>query len=210
MDVENVIQLKKNLKADNLTLKSYTLEKSNSKNITKKKLKQSELISFTREVCIMLESEISLLEALTIQETMTKSISLKGFISNLKKSINQGEPFYTGLLPYEDQLGPTYVNLVHAGEISGTLGKTMNEIADLLEKNSEIKQKINSALAYPIAVLSITVLISSFLIVFVLPSFVKMFTDSGVKLPFLTQLLLDISAFIRGNIIAIIVFIFSF
>lgn len=211
IDVESAIQLKKNLKADRLTLKSYTIEKSGNKDIfNKKKLRQSELISFTREVCIMLESEISLLESLTIQETMTKSPSLKGFISNLKKSINQGEPFYTGLLPYEDQLGATYVNLVHAGEISGTLGKTMSELADLLEKNAEIKQKINSALAYPIAVLSITVLISSFLVVFVLPSFVKMFTDSGVKLPFLTQLLLDISSFIRGNIIIILIIIFSF
>ncbi|MGL5655493.1 MAG: type II secretion system F family protein [Fusobacteriaceae bacterium] len=210
MDVENVIQLKKRLKEDKLTLKSYTIEKNTNKSTSHKKLKQSELISFTREVCIMLESEISLLESLTIQETMTKSVSLKAFISNLKKSINQGEPFYTGLLPYEDQLGPTYVNLVHAGEISGTLGKTMNELADLLEKNSEIKQKINSALAYPIAVLSITVLISSFLIVFVLPSFVKMFTDSGVQLPFLTQLLLDLSSFIRGNFIVILIFIFSF
>lgn len=204
----NPENLKAQLKNNKLILNSYTEKKGDKKKelfvFGGNKISDIEKINFTRELGVMIESGLSLLSALGVQENMIKKPFFKKFIFNLKEVINRGGSLYSGFTPYYKNFGDIYINLIRIGELSGTLGKTLTDLSELLEKNDEIKKKVKSALVYPGVVLFITLSISSFLIIYVLPSFVKMFTDSGVKLPFITQLLLDMSAFIRGKYLFVI------
>ncbi|MGL5950009.1 MAG: type II secretion system F family protein, partial [Cetobacterium sp.] len=170
-----------------------------------KTIKENVMIAFTRELAVMIESGLSLLGALNVQDETHKKGELKNLIGKLKRNITEGNSFFSGFLEYKNVFGPTYINLVRVGEISGTLGKTMEELASLLEKNQEIKKKVKGAMVYPATVMTITLLITTGLILFVLPSFTSMFVETGVPLPFITQLLLDISDWIRTHWLASII-----
>lgn len=210
---QNPEALKMQLKNEKLTLKNFSELKGNGekKELFKfgsKSIREVEKINFTREIGIMLESGLSLLGALGVQENMVKKKFLKEFVASLRETINRGGTLYGGFIPYKQYFGDIYINLVRVGEVSGTLGKTMLDLSELLEKNDEIKKKVKSAMIYPAVVLFITFCISGFLVIYVLPNFVKMFTDSGVKLPFITQFLLDISVFVREKSLFVIAAVF--
>lgn len=206
---QNPENLKFQLKTNKLILNSYTTigekEKKEFSLFKSKTISETEKINFTRELGVMIESGLSLLSALGVQESMVKKHFLKEIVLNLKEVINRGGSLFSGFNSYRKNFGDIYVNLIKIGELSGTLGKTLVDLSELMEKNDDIRKKVRSALVYPGVVLFITLTISSFLILNVLPAFLKMFTDSGVKLPFLTQFLLDISIFIRKNYIFVII-----
>ncbi|MGL5963898.1 MAG: type II secretion system F family protein, partial [Fusobacteriaceae bacterium] len=180
--------------------KSFS-EKKPATNISifPKRIKENQVISFTRELAVMVESGLSLLGALNVQDESLKKGELKNLIGKLKKNITEGNSFFSGFLEYKNVFGPTYINLVRVGEISGNLGQTLEELALLLEKNQEIRKKVKGAMVYPVTVMIITIVITAGLILFVLPAFTGMFVETGVPLPFITQLLLDISEGVRKH-----------
>ncbi len=179
----------------NVEVKKMTFLES----LTMERINNDQLIAFTRELAVMIESGLSLLGALNVQNTMMKKKNeMKKLVEDLRTRITQGQTFYSGFAPYEERFGSIYVNLVKVGEVSGNLGSILGELAELLEKNEEIKRKVKSAMTYPITVMSITIIITAFLIVKVLPTFVQMFSGTGVALPGITQFLLDISDFLKA------------
>lgn len=196
-EAENPEQLKKILKVERLILKTFKEQRGSSGIKRPKRLGKPEIVNFTRELGVMIESGLSLTAALNIQERMQRKGILKNLIIELRDNIISGNSFFSGFLRYENSFGPTYINLIKVGEISGTLGKTLEELSNLLEKNEEIRKKVRGAMVYPTTVMIITIMITGGLIVFVLPAFTSMFTETGVKLPFITQFLLDISRFLR-------------
>lgn len=204
-EAENGEQLKNILKLERKILKSYS-EKKPSMDISlfPKTISENQVISFTRELAVMIESGLSLLGALNVQDESLKKGELKNLIGKLKRNITEGNSFFSGFMDYKNVFGPTYINLVRVGEISGTLAKTMDELALLLEKNQEIRKKVKGAMVYPVTVMIITLIITGGLIVFILPAFTAMFTDTGTPLPFLTQFLLDISDGIRNHWLSVI------
>lgn len=203
-EAENPEQLKKILKNERLIVKSFSLKKDIEISIFPKRINENQVISFTRELAVMVESGLSLLGALNVQDETLKKGELKKLVGKLKRNITEGNSLFSGFMEYKNIFGPTYINLIRVGEISGTLSKTMEELAYLLEKNQEIRKKVKGAMVYPVTVMIITLIITTGLILFVLPSFTVMFTDTGVPLPFLTQLLLDISDAIRAHWMATI------
>lgn len=199
-EAESVEQLKNILKMERKILKSSSEKKpAMDISIFPKTIKENQVIGFTRELAVMVESGLSLLGALNVQDETIKKGELKVLIAKLKRNITEGNSFFSGFMDYKNVFGPTYINLVRVGEISGTLGKTLEELAILLEKNQEIRKKVKGAMVYPVTVMIITLVITAGLILFVLPSFTSMFVETGVPLPFITQLLLDISDGIRSH-----------
>lgn len=199
-EAEGPDHLKQIMKFEKKILKSHSIKKPPMEiSIFPKTIKENVVIAFTRELAVMIESGLSLLGALNVQDESQKKGELKNLIGKLKRNITEGNSFFSGFLEYKDVFGPTYISLIRVGEISGTLGKTMEELAMLLEKNQEIKKKVKGAMVYPATVMIITIIITAGLILFVLPSFTEMFTDTGVPLPFITQFLLDISDWVRAH-----------
>jgi type IV pilus assembly protein PilC len=141
---------------------------------------------------------------------------------NLIKSGELPPDFASSLAPWEtlaDALRkhPTafdslYCNMVEAGETGGALDVILGRLAFFMEKNMRLKKQVKGALVYPASVLTVAVIVIAIMMIFVIPSFQKMFSGFGAELPLLTQIIVNISAFMRSNIIFILaaMFIISF
>ncbi|MCK5679888.1 type II secretion system F family protein, partial [bacterium] len=112
------------------------------------------------------------------------------------------------LRKHPDAFDTLYSNMVEAGETGGALDVILGRLAFFMEKNMKLKKQVKGALVYPASVLSVADIVIAIMMIFVIPSFQKMFEGFGAELPLLTQIIVNISAFLRGNIIFILAFFF--
>jgi len=119
---------------------------------------------------------------------------------NLKEDIIQGKRLGNSMKKYPGVFSDTYTSMVSAGDASGNLDKVFTRLADYLEESSSIRQKVVSALTYPIILIGFSLVVIISLLAFVLPKVISQFIKAGAELPFITKLLLGIS----NNIIPIL------
>jgi len=162
-----------------------------------KKVKLDELVIFTRQLATMVESGIALVNVLDI---LSEQIENKGFrevISGIKNDVETGSSFSQGLARHPNIFSQLYINMVKAGESSGLLDEILNRVATYLEKTAALQRKVKSAMVYPVAVITIAVGITMFLLIKVVPTFQGIFDMLGGSLPLPTQILLAVSNFLR-------------
>jgi type IV pilus assembly protein PilC len=123
--------------------------------------------------------------------------NFKAIATGIRETVEGGGSFSEGLARYPRVFDDLYVNIVRAGERSGQFGESMARLSALLEASAKLRRKVRSAMAYPTIVLSLALLIAAAMIIFVMPIFGSMFEDFGHALPLPTQLLLDLSHFLR-------------
>lgn len=169
-----------------------------------KKISYVDILSFTRELKIMLESKISIIEALKIQENQYENSKLGEIISEIRKDILNGNSMGEAFKNYRNIFGNFYVDLLYLGEISGKITENLERISINLELENKIRKKMIEALFYPCIVIVFSMIVIIFLMVYVLPNFVEMFNESGTTLPFLTKILMKISKNIHYIIILLI------
>ena len=168
----------------------------------------TDLVLFTRQLATMVDAGLPLVGALTglyEQSDPTRQAGLRMVIGDLTARVQQGESFYEAIGKHPRVFNRLYVSMVKAGESGGMIAEILDRLAGFLEASSRLRKKVKSAMTYPIIVISIALCITTFLIVKVVPVFGQIFADFGSKLPAPTQLLIDISDFIRGNWYYIIV-----
>lgn len=172
-----------------------------------KQFGNDELLSFTKQMNLMLETGIPIAQALEISYKATKNISLKKTIRLIIVDISEGKPFHECLEKHKgfDRL---YCNLVKSGEAGGVLDIIFEKLASHIEKQQEIVKKVKKAMAYPLLVLVVGIVVVWGLMVFVVPQFVSLLTDSGQQIPFITQLVIDASDFFSNNTIFLLPFVF--
>ncbi|HEV8185187.1 MAG TPA: type II secretion system F family protein [Chthoniobacterales bacterium] len=178
------------------------------------KVKETDLVLFTRQLSTMVEAGISLVQALTAlydQSDPKRQKGLREVISDVTTRVQGGETFNESIGKHPRVFDRLYVSMVKAGEHGGLLAEILDRLAGFLEASARLRKKVKSAMTYPTIVISIAFLITTFLIVKVVPVFGDIFADFGAKLPAPTQFLIDLSDFIRGQwyfLIAIIVGVF--
>ena len=168
----------------------------------------TDLVLFTRQLATMVDAGLPLVGALTglyEQSDPARQAGLRMVIGDLTARVQQGESFYEAIGKHPRVFNRLYVSMVKAGESGGMIAEILDRLAGFLEASSRLRKKVKSAMTYPIIVISIALCITTFLIVKVVPVFGQIFADFGSKLPAPTQLLIDISDFIRGNWYYIIV-----
>jgi len=157
-----------------------------------------DLVVFSRQFATMINAGISLVRALEILSTQTDNLKLREAITSIKDNVEGGMPLSAALEEKKKIFPDLFISMVAAGEAGGLLDETLEEMADHLESENELRQKIFSALAYPAVISFVSLCSVVYLIVGVLPTFVDMFTDMDIELPAITKFVLALSAFVSS------------
>jgi len=165
------------------------------------------LTVFTRQLSTLISAGLPLLRSLRTLGKQEKDANLKKIMAGLSESVEGGTTFSEALTQHPKAFNKLYVNMVKAGELGGVLEIVLTRLAEFAEKSQRIKGKVTSAMVYPLVVLTIAVGIVTFLMLFIVPKFEAIFKDmlGGRPLPFITQMIMDLSRFIQGNFILIAV-----
>jgi type IV pilus assembly protein PilC len=166
------------------------------------KVKETDLVLFTRQLSTMVEAGISLVQALTAlyeQADPKRQGGLRGVVSDITARVQGGETFHESLAKHPRVFNRLFISMVKAGEHGGLLAEILDRLAGFLEASARLRKKVKSAMTYPVIVVCIAFAITTFLIVRVVPIFGEIFADFGAKLPAPTQFLIDVSNFVRGE-----------
>jgi type IV pilus assembly protein PilC len=163
------------------------------------RMKPKALTVFTRQLATMLEAGLPLLRGLRLIHDQEENRKLKAVISGLAAGIENGGSFSEALAQFPRVFSRLYVNLVKAGEISGTLELTLRRLADFMEKAGRIKGRVMAALFYPAAVMTVAFGVITLMLVFIVPRFKDVFgqLSPGHPLPSFTLLVFGISDMFR-------------
>jgi type IV pilus assembly protein PilC len=158
-----------------------------------RKIRLKELSVFTRQLSAMLAAGMPLVQTLLAMEQQTDDKNFKPLIVGIRTRVEGGAMYSEALAFYPSVFDELYISMMRAGEVGGILPDTCSRVATFLESSNRMRAKVKSAMMYPSVVIVVSLLLSTALIMFVVPVFVEMFSDFGGKLPGLTQALLDLS-----------------
>jgi len=159
-----------------------------------KSIKLRDLTIFYRQFATMVNAGLTLVNSLDI---LTKQVENKALANNLKavkSDVESGSTLADAMAKFPQVFSELYLSMVRAGEIGGVLDEILNKIADLMEKEFALNQKVKSAMSYPSFVGGAAVLMSIFMLTFILPQFVGVFAQFGGELPALTQFFVTLTA----------------
>lgn len=164
-----------------------------------------DVVVFTRQLSTMIDAGLPLVRSLDVLQAQQKNNQFKNSITNIKETVESGSTFGDSLEKHPKIFSHLFVSLVRAGEAGGVLDIVLKRLADYLEKMESIKRKIKGAMVYPVIVIGTAVVVLGIVLIFVVPVFAEMFKDLGTSLPSLTQVIVNISNFMRNNVIFIII-----
>ena len=147
----------------------------------------------TRQLATSLRANTSIIDALKITADQLNNKDLMSIILNLREDVIQGKRLGQSMKKYPDVFDNTYSSLVTAGDSSGILDLIFNKLADYLEESASIRQKVFSALTYPIILIGFSIVVIIALLTFVLPQVIGQFVKAGAELPLITTLLIGLS-----------------
>ncbi len=160
---------------------------------------KKDILNFTKQLAIMIRAGISLQDSLeSIAEQIEKE-KFKLIILDLKNRIESGQSFSQALSEHSDIFSELYINMVAAAEVSGSLSKMLQKLAEYLDAEAETRSQVRGAMVYPIIIATMAVSVTIFLLCFVLPRFTAIFAGKEHLLPGPTKALMATSAFMRGN-----------
>jgi type IV pilus assembly protein PilC len=173
--------------------------KSTEKSQTGGRIKPKSLMIFTRQLATLIDSGLPLLRSLTVLEKQEPNPVLRATVSALAENVQGGSTFSESLAQHPKIFNKLYVNMVKAGELGGVLEIVLNRLAEYQEKAQKLKNKIVSAMVYPVIVMFIAVAILVFLMIFIVPKFKEMFTNTDSELPLISQIVFGMSEFFLAN-----------
>ena len=187
---------KSNLAASQALAKQKAYEKK-AKNY---KLPLGELAIFTQQLASLLGAGLPLVQCLEALQDQTEDPVFRVIIRDVRIEISQGSAFSHAVKLYPKAFNSLFISMVEAGEASGALAEILGKVALYFESSVKLSKKVKSAMTYPIAVIGLAIALVNVLLIFVIPVFAAMFADFGAKLPAPTQMLIDLSDFLKHNI----------
>jgi len=174
------------------------------------RVKPKNLMIFTRQLATLIDSGLPLLRSLTVLEKQEPNPVLRATVSALAENVQGGSTFSESLAQHPKIFNKLYVNMVKAGELGGVLEIVLNRLAEYQEKAQKLKNKIVSAMVYPVIVMFIAVAILVFLMIFIVPKFKEMFANTDQDLPMISKIVFGTSEFFlaRPLLLPNIVFVF--
>jgi len=182
------------------------------------KVKDKDIVIFTRQFATMIDAGLPLVQALDILSSQVENKTLGKTLAQVKVDVESGATYADALKKHPRVFSELYVNMVAAGEAGGILDTILNRLAAYIEKAMKLKKKVKGAMVYPAVVTSIAVLVIAVIMIFVVPTFSKMFAQLGGTLPLPTRIIINMSDFIAGiggllvagAIVAFVVFLVQF
>jgi type IV pilus assembly protein PilC len=167
-------------------------------------VKLADLVLFAKQLSTMLNAGVTLLKSLEIISAQLQSRKLLAAVEAVRKDVESGRNFSDSLSGHTNIFSKLWVNLAEAGEASGNLPLVLDRLAHYLEARAGFKSKVISAMIYPLILLIVAVAAVLVFTIFIIPKFTLIFETFQVKLPLITQVLINLSNFLRHGIIVII------
>lgn len=164
----------------------------------RKKITAGDIALFSRQLATLIESGIPLVHAFDIIAKGQSNEQLQNLLQEIKHDIENGLTYSEALIKHPTYFNGLFCNLIHAGEESGSLSIMLNKVATYKEKIESIKKKIKKAITYPIATITIAIIVTLSLLIFVVPQFEILFKAFGADLPILTQIVIKISKYVQS------------
>lgn len=174
---------------------------------------KEKILFFTNELALLIKSGLTFTKAIEIILKEEKNKKFKDILKRIHKNLTIGKNIYDSFKPFENTFGSTYLYILKIGELSGNIVESLEDISKSLDFDLSRQKKLAGILIYPIVVISLTFLIVSFLLIYILPSFITIFEENQIELPLVTRILLSISRnfhYILLFIIVILTIIFIF
>jgi type IV pilus assembly protein PilC len=162
------------------------------------RVKDKDIVVFTRQFATMIDAGLPLVQALDILSSQVENKALGKTLQQVKVDVESGATYADALKKHPKIFSELYVNMVAAGEAGGILDTILNRLAAYIEKAMKLKKKVKGAMVYPAVVTSIAVLVIAVIMIFVVPTFSKMFAQLGGTLPLPTRIVITLSNFIAG------------
>lgn len=175
-----------------------------------KGVKIKDLVIFTRELSTMIGAGVPLPRGLGTLGDQTENKRFKEIINSIEHDVESGLPLADAFGKFPNVFSEVYVNMVRAGEAGGILNEILQRLATQVEKEAQMRSKIRSAMAYPVVILTVTIIAFFGIMLFIMPKISKIITDLGgedAQLPVYSKLMLEASSFMQHNIIFIVVVI---
>jgi type IV pilus assembly protein PilC len=208
--------LRKNLKSEGLSLiHAEPLNKNHPKFLISKILKigrisMHEKIIFIRNLGTMTGAGLSLSRSLMIIERQTSNQKFKKVVYEINESVKKGSSLSDALKKYKEIFSTLVISMVQSGEESGNLVDSLAVVSDQMEKQYALNKKIQGAMVYPGVILSAMIVIGIFMLLYIVPTLTKTFTELSIELPASTQFIINLSDFIKNNaIISLIIVLIS-
>ena len=195
VDADNIDQAERQLKR--LRIKVQKIKAVPKPLLSRKKVKNVELLQFTKKLATMVKAGLPVLETIGILKNQTKTWWFRQILKDIYKNLSEGNTIFSAFSNHPKVFDNIYLNMIGAGEQSGALDDFLTKLAEMIEKKEKIIKGLKKAFTYPVIVVVIALGISVFMLMKVIPIFQEMYAGMGVDLPGFTQLLIDISEFLR-------------
>jgi type IV pilus assembly protein PilC len=175
-------------------------------------VKLQHFVIYLRQFATLLQAGVTVVDATSILAVQTESKTLKKVLLDTEQELREGNPYSEAVSKHKKVFNSMFINMVKAGEVSGNMDETLERLAENFEKQHYTRQKIVSALTYPIAIGFFAIAVVIFLLVSVVPTFVAMFADLGGELPGITKFVLAASNFMQSFwwLVALIIILIVF
>ncbi|PIP09149.1 MAG: type II secretion system protein GspF, partial [Syntrophobacteraceae bacterium CG23_combo_of_CG06-09_8_20_14_all_50_8] len=158
----------------------------------------NDIAIMTRQLATLLGAGLPLVPSLATLVSQTNHPQLKKTLARIKEEVNEGNSLTAGMFLFPQIFSPFYVNMVKAGESSGTINLVLERLADFSESQQALRTKIRSALAYPLIMFFVGAAVLLFLVTFVVPNITKIFEEMHQTLPGITLFLISVSSFLKS------------
>ncbi len=196
-----------NVKEEAKSAKGFTWE-SIQEQLTP--IKAPDLILFTKQFRTMIRAGVSMMQILQILQQQTENLKLQKILGKMQKDVNEGLSLHEAFKKHPKVFSVLYCSMVEAGEASGALPEILDRLTYIIEHEYKVKSDIKSALQYPIIVISFLVIAFVVLLTFVIPKFVNIFSNAGLKLPLPTKICMALYQLMANYWLLIIGGIFIF
>lgn len=163
------------------------------------KVTNKDIVIFTRQFSTMIDAGLPLVQGLNILADQADNPTFRAILKQITKDVEGGSTLAEAMKKHPKVFNELFVNLIAAGEVGGILDTILQRLATFIEKAEELKTKIKGAMTYPIVVIIIAFIVIAVILIFVIPVFQEMFESFGSALPAPTQLVVDMSDFMKGN-----------
>ncbi len=178
--------------------------------LKREKVKLKELAVYSRQLSVLIDAELPLIQSLGILEEQQKNKYFRKVIKTVKEDVEAGSTLHQAKRKHPKAFDDLYCNLVASGEQSGSLDVMLRRLAEYIEKIVRLRSQVKQAMIYPVAIIIFAIGIAIFLLWKVIPIFATIFIELGAELPWLTASVIALSNFVQKNIIFVFLGLIGF
>lgn len=168
------------------------------------KVKEGDIILFCRQFSTMIDAGLPIIQCLDILQSQQENKTFKVMLKKIKEMVESGSTLAEALKKYPDYYDDLFVNMIAAGEAGGILDTILQRLSAYMEKAAKLKSQVKGAMVYPVVTLIIAAVVLIVILVFVIPVFQEMFKDFGGELPVPTQIVVNMSEFVKSKVLYLI------